>query len=421
MAHAKFSPSAAHRWMECPAALAMEGDLPNKSSEYADEGTAAHTLLSTCLLDGSDATMHVGEMIKAGERSFVVDESMAGYIQVVIDHVRRLTLAGWTLLVEQRVEFSDAIAVPDQFGTADIILISPDGKEWRVEDLKYGRGVKVYAENNQQALTYAVGTLETFGIAYDPPERVTVCIHQPRLDHLDEYTTGMDGLREHAVAMKHAAYSAQEAIAQRSNFGVDKISAAYFNPGEKTCQWCKAKANCPGLARKVAAEVYEDMTAFDTPEQVIISGAPPPQLRARIGALFGVLGLVEDWCRAVRAEAERLVMAGEEVIGPDGLKMKVVAGRSGNRAWIDAATAEGVLLGLLPPEKAYKPKEIITPSAADKLLNKKKTAQLWEQVKTLYHQPPGRPSVVLGSDPRPSYSPEATDDEFEKLDADISA
>ena len=41
--HAKrFSPSAAERWMTCPGSVTACLDLPNESSSYADEGTAAH-------------------------------------------------------------------------------------------------------------------------------------------------------------------------------------------------------------------------------------------------------------------------------------------------------------------------------------------------------------------------------------------
>lgn len=62
-AHAKYSPSGAHRWMPCPGSIALELDIPNTSSEYADEGTSAHHILSTCLLDGTDAERFIGKWI----------------------------------------------------------------------------------------------------------------------------------------------------------------------------------------------------------------------------------------------------------------------------------------------------------------------------------------------------------------------
>jgi hypothetical protein len=43
-AHAKLGPSGAHRWMSCPGSIVLEEDVPDRSSVYADEGTAAHML-----------------------------------------------------------------------------------------------------------------------------------------------------------------------------------------------------------------------------------------------------------------------------------------------------------------------------------------------------------------------------------------
>ena len=44
-AHAKLSPSAASRWLNCPGSVALCATLPTPpSTYYADEGTAAHAL-----------------------------------------------------------------------------------------------------------------------------------------------------------------------------------------------------------------------------------------------------------------------------------------------------------------------------------------------------------------------------------------
>lgn len=44
-AHALLSPSAAERWINCPASVFLNKDIPDEGSVYADEGTAAHTLM----------------------------------------------------------------------------------------------------------------------------------------------------------------------------------------------------------------------------------------------------------------------------------------------------------------------------------------------------------------------------------------
>ena len=43
--HATLSPSAAERWLVCPASIRMEATVPPEvESEYAREGTIAHAL-----------------------------------------------------------------------------------------------------------------------------------------------------------------------------------------------------------------------------------------------------------------------------------------------------------------------------------------------------------------------------------------
>ena len=43
-AHALLSPSAAHRWLNCPRSARLEAELPEKVSVYAEEGTLAHSV-----------------------------------------------------------------------------------------------------------------------------------------------------------------------------------------------------------------------------------------------------------------------------------------------------------------------------------------------------------------------------------------
>ena len=162
--------------------------------------------------------------------------------------------------------------------------------------------------------------------------------------------------------------------------------------------------------------VFNDFEALDDVDQVQVMGVPPPA-QDRLGALHGVLDMVEGWCRVVRGELERQVMAGITVIGPDGLPMKLIEGRKEARRWRDEREAEAVLTGLLPADKAYVPRKIVSPAAAEKSLGKKATRHLWNDVIVpLITQAPGRPKVVQGSHPAPAYVPGAGAGEFEDLD-----
>jgi hypothetical protein len=401
--------------MVCPGSVALTRDIPNPSSVYADEGTAAHTLASRALEYGKPAIFWLGEQIQANDRVFTVDEEMAGHVQTYVDEVLSRVGTG-TLMIEQRVEFSDAVGVPDQFGTADAIILSADGEHFEMVDLKFGQGRQIFAKENPQLMSYGLGVLESFGVVMGDVKRVTLTIHQPRIDHLDSWDCTVEELHAHGRRMQLAAKAALEGCDVMDITG--SVPAELLVPDAKACDFCPAKADCPALREFVSSTVYNDFTALDAPETLAVVGAPPVPKAERLGAVFGVLDLVEAWCRSVRGEVERLVMQGMTVVGPDGEPMKVVEGKKGNRAWIDAAKAEAMLAGILPPDKFYKPREIVTPSVADKLLNgsRKVKSPQWEPLTALIAQSPGQPKVTLGSDPRPPYDPGADASEFSNLE-----
>ena len=61
MAHAKLGPSAAERWFNCPGSIRASEGMPNNSSVFAAEGTAAHALAAWCLQTGKDAAAFIGQ------------------------------------------------------------------------------------------------------------------------------------------------------------------------------------------------------------------------------------------------------------------------------------------------------------------------------------------------------------------------
>lgn len=424
MAHALFAPSKMQRTIACPASIAMERDIPDHRSSYADEGTVAHDMAARCLKAKKDAIDFIGMSAyvdsdgevtwsKDSTLRFKVNQDFADYVQVYLNSVRRRA-HGKLLLVEQRVSFAEACGVEGQSGTADVVIYDEETGHLWVMDLKFGQGVKVFAENNEQMMTYGVGTIETFRDILGDIKIITLVISQPRLDHEDEWDCTPADLQVFTKKMREAVTKAECAIAIMDDG--KEIIDVYFGPGKKQCGFCKASATCSALRQLVSKTVLDDFQALDDPQKASVGPLPRLPGRERLGDLYGFLGVIEDWAKAVRTETERLVVSGETIIGSDGQPMKTVEGRAGNRAWIDEATAEGALTGVLTGDKAYSPRKIITPAAADKLLNKKKTAATWETIKKLYRSPPGRPQVVLGSDPRPPYSGEAQASEFDDLD-----
>lgn len=407
--HAHFAPSAAHRWMACPGSLVLAAGCQDDSSPHAREGTAAHELAAAALLAGNDAQAYLGRVFTVEGQDFTVDEDMAGHVQRYLDYVRdtKLSLeqAGATveLRVEERVDFSHVVDAPDQKGTADAQLIAqwPDGRYSVVTvDLKYGRGVQVNAEGNAQLQLYTIGTVDELALLGEIRD-VTLVVHQPRLDHVDEWATTHNVLHAFAEQAREAADLAREA--QQVTPAV--LHHEFLHAGESQCRWCPAKAICPKLADTVAQVTqadFDDLTVRDEPAE---HAAP------ELGRAMSLVDLVEGWCKAVRAETERRLLAGTDVPG-----WKLVQGRRGARKWADDAEAETALKSMrLKQEQMYDFK-LISPTTAEKL---HKAGALgprqYTRLQDLITQPEGKPSVAPAMDKRPALAITPTVDDFADL------
>lgn len=396
--HATLSASGAHGWMRCYGKLALEKGYGDKSSSFADEGTAAHELASWCLESGQDASAYAGRIItveKTG-RQFEVDEDMVENVQRYVDIVRGL---GGDLMVEQRVDFSSWIGVPDSFGTSDAIVVLD--RELVVCDLKYGRGVQVDAEENEQLQLYALGSYSLASLAYDI-DTVRMMIVQPRLNHVSEWAVSVDHLKDFAA---RAAIAARHAIHQFDGKAEPKLT-----PGEKQCRFCRAKATCPALAAEVretvsfgavTADDFSDLTDMNFP---VMSTVP----EASLAAAMSKVDLVEQWCKAVRAEVESRLVEGKPVEG-----FKLVQGRRGARAWSSKDEAEVVLSSLrLKKEQRYD-MTVISPTTAEKLFKAGDIGpRQWPKVQALITQAEGKPSVAPADDKRPAITVAVTADDF---------
>lgn len=392
--------------MACPASVVLTKDMPNESSKYADEGTAAHDLGRRALEHGKDCAFWIGEQIQVGKRVFTVDEEMAANVQIYVDDVKARAKGG-ELLVEQRVDISEAVGVPDQFGTSDAVIIQ--GDHLIVVDLKYGRGERVEAKRNPQGALYLLGTAHTFDLL-GPFKRFTFVVSQPRLDHIDEYEFSPAELE----TVVHCGHAASGRITILLAAGVHEDID--YNPGEKQCRWCAAKPTCRALARSVSQAVYDDFEVVDDATEAAPEvNVGVPDENTDLATRFLKVRFIEEWCESIRTEMVRRIAEGIRIVGPDGEPYKMVEGGGGKRSWNDIAKAEAMLVGQLG-DKAYAPRVPITAPAAAKLLNKKKTAATWELFENLITKSAGRPQLALGSDPRPVFSGAAGADEFMQED-----
>ena len=388
--HSLLSPSGAHRWMRCPGSIGAESGLPDTSSKYAAEGTAAHELAAKCLELEANAEAVIGDTMTVDGYDFTVTADMAHHVNDYCKLVREYAEGG-QLLVEKRVNFSEAIGVPDSTGTSDAIVIHPD--RLTVIDLKYGMGVKVDATENEQLQLYALGALHDYGMMGDFTEIVMV-VHQPRLNHVSEWSIPVEKLEEFREAARLAAIEALDNREPR------------LNPGEKQCRFCKAKATCPALKAEISDAIGGIATPADFADLAVAEEDDVSRAMARVE-------LVEQWCKAIRAEVERRLFAGEPVAG-----FKLVEGRRGNRAWSDEAAVEKLFKSFrLKQEEMYDFK-LISPTKAEKILKAKNPGR-WEKVDALTSRGDGKPSVAPATDRRPALAVSSSDEDvLARLTAD---
>lgn len=243
--HAKLSPSGAERWMTCTASVEAESHYPDKSSEFAAEGTAAHEIGERCLKLSTDPFQYIGEVITVNESDgkvykFTVDADMAGHVKDYVKFVNWAisTLTDVRILVERRVYYPSI--TPEGSGTADCIVTGYDRDGnfvvWII-DLKYGKGVKVEAEHNLQAQLYAIGTIESYDWDWPAdPDIIRVTIFQPRLGGESTWDADMAELR----ATRDRAQNAADDIASGNT---------KYVPTDKGCGFCRHKARCKARAK----------------------------------------------------------------------------------------------------------------------------------------------------------------------------
>ena len=357
--HAILSPSASHIWLRCTRAPRMCEDLPDQQTDYARQGTQAHSLCQYKLEKalGYDVRDPREELDLLDEEMESCSDDYVQFVMQLLSEMRQ-TCSDPVILIEQRLDFSEW--VPDGFGYGDCILVA-DGAI-HVIDFKYGEGVLVDARENSQMMCYALGAINLLDNLYDISS-VSMTIFQPRRENVSTWTQDKFELLGWAdTVLKPAADLAYK-------------GEGTFCAGEH-CRFCRARATC-----RARAEYNLELARYDF--------AMPDTLEDdEISAILSKIDSLTSWAADIREYALSQALSGKHFEG-----FKVVNGRSVRRYTSETDVAKAVTAAGFDPYE----RSILGITAMTKLLGKRRFEEILGQ---FVIKAPGKPTLVPESDKR---------------------
>ncbi len=358
--HSLLSASSSHRWINCPPSARLCESYEDKSSDYAAEGTDAHSLCEYKLKSalGIEAQDPTENLIYYNEEMEDCANSYAAYVMELVEAAKEKS-ADPVVLIEQHLDYSRF--VESGFGTGDCVIVA-DGT-LHIVDYKHGKGVQVEADNNPQMMLYALGALEIFDGIYDI-DTVSMTIYQPRRANVSTFAMAKDDLYQWVEeTLKPAA------------------ELAYAGEGDfkcgDWCQFCKAKQDC-----RKRAEYNMELAKYDFQLPPLLTDEDIEIILDRIDGLV-------SWVNDIKEYALQAAVGGKEWHD-----WKLVEGRSNRRYTDENVVASTVTAAGFDPYE----RKVLGVTAMTSLLGKKR----FEEVLGGYiEKPQGKPTLVPESDRRP--------------------
>lgn len=326
-----------HRWANCPGSVKLSVGMPNTSSKYALEGTAAHER-AEAILKGK---FHAFDLLPE-------EVEMQEAVMVYVDAIREQK-STWRKLEER---FDLSALHPGLFGTSDAVLYFAEEKLLSVWDYKHGQGIAVEVEDNEQLMYYALGALMKFQV---PCSHVEMVICQPRAFHPN------GPIRKWKVP-----------VTDILDFAGDLIDAAKATeaPNAKIvsgdhCRFCPASPICPELNKQALETAQMEFAPAYSYDPV------------KLAETLDKLPAIEAWVKAVKEFAYFEAEKGREI--PN---YKLVPKRAMRKWKADAEETERILLtefGLDFTEMKH-PAELKSVAQIEKVIPKEMKARLEEIV-----------------------------------------
>jgi hypothetical protein len=297
---------------------------PQASSKYAEEGTLLHGCMEEALADdhfslGSFRYKHDLTDDQAEKIVFCLDAIDAIDPKQEMQYVQ-----------EVQVEFEGVKELDGVFGNAD--LVGRIGDRAIILDWKFGDGVMVEAEENEQGMFYAAAAMKTSKVqwAFDGATEVEIIIVQP--PHVRRWVTTFKRVHEFERELVVAVQTA-------------KRPDAPFEMGDH-CRWCTAKPICPQVSGAVDRVTHTALATVD-PEA--------------LGQALALAERLEDFIADARKLAQARLEKGMPVPG-----YKLVPKRA-TRQWVDDKAMHVLWLnaGICPTK--YQEIKLRSPSQMEKV------------------------------------------------------
>lgn len=372
--HARFSPSAAGRRLNCPPSLTLEEQFQDEESEYAAEGSAGHALAEHLI------KKHLKQRSKPPTSAYYTDELIEAvdeYVSFVIGEIEeaKRICNDPVFSVEQRVDASDY--VDECFGTADMVVVTD--KVAHIIDLKLGKGVPVYAESNPQLMIYGLGILCMAELLYDV-ETVRLTIFQPRLNNSSTWDISPDALK----------IWGEEVLKPRGAMAL--MGAGEFKAGS-WCRFCKARNQC-----RARAEEFLALAKLEFRQPALLSDD-------EIAEVLKVSDELSKWASDVYAFAQnQAIVHGKEWTG-----FKLVEGRSSRKYTSEDEVAEAAAAAGYTD--IYK-RSLVTITEMERIMGKQDFSRILGH---LVYKPQGKITLVPDSDKREAINKITAAAEFQEV------
>ena len=350
--------STAKRVIACPGSVALCAAMPPKpSSKYADEGTLLHNVMDVILTTGQTPEACIG--MKYGNIKLtdeLINEKVYPALRALdeIDPNKEMEYA-----TETRVGFGDFL--PNVFGSTD--RLGRVGRRAIILDWKFGSGVAVDAEENDQLMFYAAAAMRTPEVQwiFDDCDEIECIIVQP--PSVKRWVTTTKRIKEFETDLKAAVKESS------------KPNAPLF-AGDH-CRWCAAKPTCPLMTGAVERTLHAQIDILDV---------------AQIASYLKKADTLEQWIADLRGLAHQVLEVGKPIPG-----YKLVAKRA-TRQWVDEDQALVAMMNEGLPEDELLVSKIVSPAQAEKVLKKHGKQLPANQVVAVS----SGSTMVEDSDPRPA-------------------